>query len=179
MPLYQAAGREVALTGDLFADAIAEHQQRLAGLAFVMTGDRQVAEDLVAEAFARVWGRVGSRLHGRQVDDLGLYLRRVVVNLARSRRRRWMVERAHAETQPGLVDGAVMTFEDRVDVRYSLHAALLALPVEQRAVIVLRHLEDLSEHETAKLLRIRPGTVKSRLSRGLEAMRRHISEEAP
>jgi RNA polymerase sigma factor (sigma-70 family) len=82
-----------------------------------------------------------------------------------------MVERAHAEIRRRGDDGVVVSFEDRVDATDSMHAALLKLPVDQRAVIVLRHLEDLSEQETARLLGIRPGTVKSRLARGLGAMR--------
>lgn len=172
MPAYQTLEMGAALAVDAFQVAVAEHHRRLAGLAYVLTGDRQVAEDLVAEAYARVWGRA-------QVDDLGPYLRRVVVNLARSRRRRWMVERAHAEIRRPGDEGVVGPFDDRVDARHLLHAALLALPVEQRAVIVLRHLEDLSEQDTAKLLGIRPGTVKSRLARGLEAMRTQFADRGP
>jgi RNA polymerase sigma factor (sigma-70 family) len=87
-----------------------------------------------------------------------------------------MVERAYAEKRRRGDDGVVVSFEARVDARDSLHAALLKLPVEQRAVIVLRHLEDLSEQETARLLGIRPGTVKSRLARGLEAMRVQLAD---
>jgi RNA polymerase sigma-70 factor (sigma-E family) len=166
-----------ALVGDAFQIAVAEHHRRLSGLAYVLTGDRRAAEELVAEAYARVWGRY--RRH--QIDDLGPYLRRAVVNLAHSRRRRWKLERDHAETQPGGATDVVVSFEEGVDVRRSLHQALLALPVEQRAVIVLRHLEDLSEDETARVLGIRPGTVKSRLARGLEALRVQLAnhEEGP
>jgi RNA polymerase sigma-70 factor (sigma-E family) len=177
VPLCQTADTGSALVGDAFQVAVAEHHRRLSGLAYVLTGDRRAAEELVAEAYARVWGR--TRRH--QVDDLGPYLRRTVVNLAHSRRRRWRLEREHAEAQPAHHIGVVVSFEDRVDARRSLHAALLTLPVEQRAVIVLRHLEDLSEDETAKVLRVRPGTVKSRLARGLDALRTELAEhqEAP
>ena len=52
----------------------------------------------------------------------------------------------------------------------------LELPVDQRAVIVLRHVEDRSEEETAEILGIRPGTVKSRLARGLAALRAELGE---
>jgi DNA-directed RNA polymerase specialized sigma24 family protein len=62
-----------------------------------------------------------------------------------------MVERAHAEIRRRGDDGVVVSFEDRVDATDSMHAALLKLPVDQRAVIVLRHLEDLSEQETARV----------------------------
>jgi RNA polymerase sigma factor (sigma-70 family) len=197
VPLYQTLDTDTTLIGDAFQVAVAEHHRRLSGLAYVLTGDRRAAEEMVAEAYARVWGR----FRRNQIDDLGPYLRRTVVNLAHSRRRRWKLERDHAETHgreprgrgggwgdergggwggewgggPG-GPGVVASFEDRVDARRSLHGALLTLPVEQRAVIVLRHLEDLSEDETARVLRIRPGTVKSRLARGLEALRVQLAE---
>jgi RNA polymerase sigma factor (sigma-70 family) len=65
-------------------------------------------------------------------------------------------------------------FESGVEMRGELWSALLRLPVEQRTVIVLRHVEDLSEDETAAVLNVRPGTVKSRLARGLATLRAEL-----
>jgi RNA polymerase sigma-70 factor (sigma-E family) len=170
VPLTETVVFGVATAADRFEQAIAEHHQRLAGLAFVLTGDGRVTEDLLAEAYAKVWGRY----RRNQIDDLGPYLRRAVVNLARSRRRRWRVERRYAEAYPPFKDGAGRGVDDEVTARHSVHGALLTLPVDQRAVVVLRLLVDLSEAETARLLRVRPGTVKSRLARGLDALRAEL-----
>jgi len=68
-------------------------------------------------------------------------------------------------------DRVVERFEDRVDVRDQLWSALARLPRQQRVVLVLRVVEDLSEDATAAILGIPSGTVKSRLSRALDALR--------
>ncbi len=154
-----------------FARAVTEHHRRLAGLAYALCGDRQLAEDLVAEAYARVW----PKWRNRQVDDLGPYLRRAVVNLVHGRRRRKVLERRELERRR--VDWREgQHFEGRVEDRDQLWDALMRLPVDQRAAIVLRHLEDLSEEETASVLGVRPGTVKSRLARGLTTLRELLDE---
>ncbi len=111
-----------------------EHHTRLVRFAYLLSGDRHAADDLAADAFARVfphWCR-GS------VDDPGAYLRRTVVNLVRERARRSLVRdiRPVAEPDPGPVDGV----EGRTDERERLLAALRHLSEEQRLVIVLRFL---------------------------------------
>jgi RNA polymerase sigma-70 factor (sigma-E family) len=148
------------------------YQSELDGLlrlAHVVSGDRSEADDIVAEAVARVWARW--RRH--DIDDLGAYLRRAVVNevIGRSRRRRYREPRASL-----LAVGDTAGSETVVDNRTVLWDALLALPVEQRAVIALRYLTDLTEAQTAATLDIPIGTVKSRVSRGLEQLRARLSE---
>jgi len=156
---------------DAFSRVVAEHHRRLAGLAYALCGDRDLAEDLVAEAYARVW----PKWRNRQVDDLGPYLRRALVNLVHGRRRRRALERREAERRR--VDWREGQSPERdVDERDRLWVALMQLPVDQRAAIVLRHVEDLSEEETAAVLGVRPGTVKSRLSRGLTQLRELLGE---
>ncbi len=158
---------------DAFTRAVAEHHRRLAGLAYALCGDRALAEDLVAEAYARVW----PKWRARQVDDLGPYLRRALVNLVHGRRRRRVLERREAERRR--VDWREgQRFETGVEERDRLWDALMQLPVDQRAAIVLRHLEDLSEEETAAVLGVRPGTVKSRLARGLARLRELMGDGA-
>lgn len=148
---------------DAFSDAVAQHHRALARFAFRLCGDRTQAEDLVAEAFARVWPHW---LRGR-VDDLAPYLTRTVANLAYARHRRRTVERTIVLPSAPPPAG----FEDRVDERDELWAALDRLPARQRVVVVLRVVEDLSEDDTAAMLGIPRGTVKSRLARGLDALR--------
>jgi RNA polymerase sigma factor (sigma-70 family) len=137
----------------------------------MLCGNRARAEDAVAEAYARVWPRYR---RGRVREPLP-YLRRAVVNQVTGSHRRRAIEEREAERWA--VDRrALARTESAVDDKEMLRPALLALPTSQRAVIVLRFLEDLSEQETAELLGVKPGTVKSRTARGLEQLRRLLEE---
>ena len=132
--------------------------------AYLLTGDRHLAQDLVQSALARAYVRWGSL---RSPAAAEAYVRRVMFTQAASSwRRKW-----HGEipSSPALPDGAVPT-ED-LELREALRQALMALPPQQRAVLVLRFYEDLSEADTAELLGCSAGTVKSRTSRGLAALR--------
>jgi RNA polymerase sigma-70 factor (sigma-E family) len=141
-------------------------------LAYLMTGDRMLAEDLSQEAFIRLTGRFE---HIRNRDAFPAYLRRTVVHLALNQFRRRRTERDHLEEAAKLAgDRTPLDHADTAAVR----SALLSLPYRQRAAIVLRYYEDLSERQTADLLNCRPGTVKSLLSRGIESLRRGISMES-
>ena len=136
-------------------------------LAYLLTGDRALAEDLVQEAFLRFVGRLH---HLRDREAFDAYLRRTIVNLSKDVFRRRAVERSYlarrtAELREGHADLDVAAYE-------SMRAALLSLPPRQRAAIVLRYSEDLHESEIADMLRCRPATVRSLVARGLEALRR-------
>jgi len=141
-------------------------------LAYLLTGDRAVAEDLMQEAFVRFVGRLHSL---RDPGAFDAYLRRTVVNLSKNHFRRRALERSDLERQ---ARQPRPVHEERDISEYeAMRSALLGLPVRQRAAIVLRYYEDLSEAQIAELLQCRPGTVKSLLSRGLEAMRTEIGED--
>ncbi len=109
-----------------------------------------LAEDLTHDAFVRAVGRLA---HMRDPGAFGAYLRRAVVNEARMHFRRRGVEVHDIETR---------------DV---LRQALLSLPIRQRMAVVLRFYEDLSDGQTAEIMRCRPGTVRSLVSRGLATLR--------
>ncbi|MDY7099608.1 MAG: sigma-70 family RNA polymerase sigma factor [Actinomycetota bacterium] len=156
-------------TDDEYSAVVRDRYVGLARLAYALCGDRAHAEDAVAEACSRVyvhWAR-------GKVDDLPAYLRQAVVNEVRKRHRRRALERREEERRR--VDPRA---HDRVDAqlgnRTVLWDALRHLSLDQRAVVVLRVVEDQSEAETAELLGIRPGTVKSRLSRALATLRDHL-----
>jgi RNA polymerase sigma-70 factor (sigma-E family) len=151
-----------------FGAAMTDHGARLARLAFYLCGDRTRAEDLVASAFAATWPKWSA---GR-VDALLPYLRRAVVNLAAKERRHRLVVFRHVEQgePPAPAPGA----DEGLPARIDLARCLQSLPAAQRVVVVLRYLEDLSEMEIATLLDIAPGTVKSRLARALETLRRQL-----
>lgn len=141
-------------------------------LAYLLTGDRPLAEDLVHEAFIKVAGRLG---HLRKPDAFHAYLRRTVLNLSRMHFRRRRVEQAYLRRETPAVEVGDPTLE--LDARDDLWRELQRLPYRQRAAIVLRYYEGLTDRETADVLRCRPGTVRSLLSRGLSELRTRIRME--
>ncbi len=150
--------------GDLYV----RHAPEGIRLAFLLTGDRALAEDLVQEAFARLVGRLR---HLRDPGAFGTYLRRTIVNLATSLFRRRRVERAYLERSAGAPAPGTNPNED---LDQTMHEALLRLPERQRAAMVLRFYEDLSAGQTAELLRCSPGTVRSLVSRGMKTLRSEL-----
>jgi RNA polymerase sigma-70 factor (sigma-E family) len=134
-------------------------------LAFLLTGDRALAEDLVQDAFVRLVGRLR---HLREPDAFWTYLRRTIVNLATSHFRHRRVERAYAEK---LAVAPAAHTNVNEDLDEAMHRSLLGLPQRQRAAIVLRFYEDLSDVQTAAVLGCSPGTVRSLVSRGMTTLR--------
>ncbi|AMM06816.1 SigE family RNA polymerase sigma factor [Streptomyces albidoflavus] len=140
---------------------------RLLRTAYLLTGDHHEAEDLVQVTLAKLfpaWPRV------RGLDEPDAYVRRALVNnnLSRFRKRRvvqLLTPRLPERAQEG---GAARTEE-----RSLLLEALGTLPPRQRAVVVLRYWEDLSEQQAAEVLGCSPGNVKSQASRGLRKLRDH------
>jgi RNA polymerase sigma-70 factor (sigma-E family) len=139
-------------------------------LGYLLTGDRALAEDLVQDAFVRVLGRFHDL---RNRDAFWWYLRRTIVNLSTSYFRRRGVERAWLARQSP--EDATPPRHD-LDERDRLRQALMKLRPEQRAAVVLRFYEDLSEADTAEALGIPLGTVKSTVSRALERLRNELPE---
>jgi RNA polymerase sigma-70 factor (sigma-E family) len=130
-------------------------------LAFYLTGSWTAAEDLAQEAFVRLWRRWG-RLRDHHAA-LG-YLRTTVVNLSRSALRRRLLELRHQRSI-----GEAGHDTDPV-ARLDVTRALAALPAGKRACVVLRHLVDLSVEETAAVLGISTGSVKSQTHKGLRLL---------
>ncbi|NUR08073.1 MAG: SigE family RNA polymerase sigma factor [Nocardioidaceae bacterium] len=140
-----------------FEAFVAARSGALFGTALLLTGDRHLAEDLLRTALAKSW------LAWRRITgDPEAYVRRVLVNTYVSMwRRRWNGE-TPTETLPE--EGRD---EAGAEVRHDLRLALRRLPRRQRAVVVLRYVEDLSERQVAELLGCSVGTVKSQASRAL------------
>jgi RNA polymerase sigma-70 factor (sigma-E family) len=150
----------------------AEHAPEAVRLAYLLAGDRAQAEDLVQDAFVRLAGRF---LDLRDPQGFGHYLRRTIVNLNNSWWRRKKVERAYLERemQRPVADAPGHDLVERVVLWQSLQR----LNARQRTAIVLRFYQDLSEEQTAEAMGVPRGTVKSLVSRGLEAMRGQIRGE--
>jgi RNA polymerase sigma-70 factor (sigma-E family) len=154
-------------TDEDFRGFFAQHYGRLCRLGFLLTGDPAQAEDLAQDALVRTWRRW--RLVGKP-DNPETYARKVLVNRHRSLLRRALVEaryRSRDRPKEGSSD------EHREDA-IVLWAATRRLPVRQRAVLVLRYYEDLSEAEIARVLGIPVGTVKTLARRGLARLRRSL-----
>ncbi len=143
-------------------------------LAYLITGDRALSEDIAQDAFVRLAGRLA---HLRDPGAFEAYLRRTVVNLARSHYRHRKVERAYLErTGPAERSAGTVRMPD-VEDRDALWHALAELPVRQRTALVLRFYEDLTERQIADVMRCPVGTVKSLVSRGLAALRTRMDGE--
>jgi RNA polymerase sigma-70 factor (sigma-E family) len=144
-----------------FAALYQDEYLGLVRLAYLILGCREQAEEVVQDAFVR--------LHGRwaRVDNPGGYLRTSVVNGCRDVRRRIIRYRAR---EPRLAERA-----ETWDAPDELSDAMAALPVRQRAAIVLRYYGGMSEAEIGRTLNIRPGTVKSSIHRGLQRLRRELT----
>lgn len=142
---------------------VAERGSALLATAVLLTGSRAAGEDLVQAALERLM-RNWHRVHG----DMEGYLRRTLYHLAvdRWRRRRRRPEVLATVEPPGQPDGT-----DTLHLRQALIQALGLLPPRQRAVLVLRYWEQLSEAEAAEMLGCSVGTVKSTASRGLSRLR--------
>jgi RNA polymerase sigma-70 factor (sigma-E family) len=163
---------QVAEPGRRLEDLYARNAPAALRLAYFLTGNRELAEDLVQEAFVRLAGRFR---HLRQPDAVNSYLRRIIVNLFTSHLRRSRLERAWLSRQGG--ESAVPVSEDDPALRDELWQALRALPDRQRAAIVLRFYEDLPERDAAAVLRCSPGALNQLVVRAMASLRERIQGE--
>src|SRR5688500_11911556 len=142
-----------------FEEFVATRSPAFLRLAYGLTRNHAHAEDLLQTALARTWP-AWKKISG----DPEPYVRRVLVNTHNSWwRRRWNGERA-TEDLPETTTGHP---QSTVDDRDEVWRALARLPKRQRAVLVLRFFEDLSEAQIAETLSMSPGTVKSYAAKGL------------
>ena len=156
--------------GPDFDDFVRDSSTSLLRTAYLLTGDRGHAEDLLQTALLRTARRW--RTARAQPEA---YARRVLANLAKDRwrdRGRRPVETTHGP-EPGH-DGS----SGQVMLRHTLLPAVLQLPMHQRAVLVLRYFEDLTEAQAANLLGVGVGTVKSTVRDALAKLRRYAPDLA-
>jgi RNA polymerase sigma-70 factor (sigma-E family) len=135
-------------------------------MAYLLCGDWYLADDLVQEALAKAyshWGKV------QRAENPSAYVRRILINESRRHWRRHRNLTGHADAD--VTDIPVPDLSDRVVNRADLVQALQSLPIRQRATVVLRFLDGLSERETAAVLGCSEGTVKSQTSRALTKLK--------
>jgi RNA polymerase sigma-70 factor (sigma-E family) len=137
-----------------------------------MTGDYNEAEDLLQTALTKVyvsWWRVS------RAASPDAYVRKILVNqLVSWRRRKGPRKESPTDSPPEVADPSP---ETGITESAAMWQALATLPDRQRAVVVLRYYEDLSEREIAEALSIAPGTVKSQCSAGLQRLRAALATE--
>lgn len=155
---------------DEFTAFVTERGQALLRIAHALTGDRESAQDLVQGALAKAYAR-WPRIH----TDAEAYVRKIIYNDRASAWRR--PARRNEVFVADVPDRAAERRHDQdVTDRLTVRDALLSLPARQRAVLVMRYLEDRSVEETAEALGCRPGTVASQASRALAKLRDMVGD---
>jgi RNA polymerase sigma-70 factor (sigma-E family) len=155
-----------ALEDEAFRGFVAARGHALLRTAYLLTGDQQLAEDLVQTALekaVRHWGSI------RETAAVESYVRRTMYREQVSLWRRRRVTELPTETMPE--PRRAVAADDRVEDRMVLCAALMRLGRRQRTVLVLRYFEDMTEQQVAELLGVTIGTVKSTAHRALEQLR--------
>lgn len=158
--------------GEHFRDFAAYRSASLHRSAYLLCGDWHLADDLVQETLAKAyrhWPRV------RRADSPEAYVQRILVNEVRSHWRRQ--RRAPSSVGGSAPEATVPDGSEAVARKDELVRALLELPVRQRATLVLRYLEGLSEREAAAVLGYSEGTVKSQTSRALATLKAHLQRK--
>lgn len=152
-----------------FTGYVVARQRHLTQFAYLLTGDAHSAEDLVQSAFARAYR------HWSTMKNKDAYVRRCIVNEHASWwRRTWRHREVVASHLVALVEPTTLPAVEPDD---GLRSRVHALPRRQRAAIMLRYFEDLSEAQTAELLGCSVGTVKSTTARALKALRTGMQEQ--
>jgi RNA polymerase sigma-70 factor (sigma-E family) len=161
-----------------FEDFVKARSKALCASAYLLTGDRGLAEDLVQDALARTW-RSWKRLH--RTANAEAYTRRTMYHLHVSRWRRNKVAEFATDAVPDRADArgeadTALRMAVHTALRMAVHTALLSLPATQRAAIVLRYFEDQTETSTAAILDCPVSTVRTRVQRGLRRLRSRFPE---
>lgn len=151
-----------------FEKFMAARWQPLVRAAYVLTGNQQDAEDIAQTALTNaysVWPRI------RKADDVTVYVHRILINVYRTARRRKRIHEVLTAALPERNSTAASAASATVHERDEIVQALALLTPRQRAVVVLRYLQDLTETQTADALGCSVGTVKSQTSKALAKLR--------
>lgn len=152
-------------------DFIEAHYGSLLRTAFLLTGDRPVAEDLLQDVLAKSWAYA----QRSRIEQPGAFIRRCLVNQYLSHgRRRSRIQEVPTELADFPERASADVLND-LGVRDAMWQALARLPRHQRVILVLRFYEDMSEAQIADLLGVGVGSVRSGSWRGLERLRHAVS----
>lgn len=155
---------------DRLADLYLAHSQAALRLAYLLTGDSQVAEDIVQDAFTRVGGRI---LGLKEPERAAGYLFRTVSNLAKGHGRRLRNDRRLKERLGRSRD----TSQADAVANDHVWRALMGLPIRQRTALFLRYYLDMSESDAASAMDCSPAAMKSLTHRASESLARNLKED--
>jgi RNA polymerase sigma-70 factor (ECF subfamily) len=163
---------------DAFEEFFARYRSSIYRTAYGLTGDRQAAEEVLQDTFARAY----QRRHTLHADVSPLpWLHRVSLNLCYSRlsRRRLTTNPIDETTEASRADDGPLPADraEQEELRLIVRDGIAALPEKHRSVVVLYYLQRLSLQETAEVLGIQLGTVKSRLHYALRNLRSHLERD--
>jgi len=152
----------------------AAHAQSAVRLAYLLVGNRELAQDIAQEAFLRAFGRFADI---RKPSSFPHYLRATIVNLARKHFKRRGPERLYVQRlRSNQVQSAVLP---NVEQREVVIQALRKVPERQRAALVLHYYEDLSEYQVADLLGVSQQAARSLVARGRKTLREQLGGMRP
>ncbi len=154
-----------------YSEFVTARSSSLFRTAYLVIGDYQLAQDLLQDSLVRsyvAWPRL------REVTNAEAYTRRIIVTTAISWRRRRSFHERPVDVVP---ETATIDATDGIEARDELWHALSLLPPRQRATVVLRFCEDLSEAQTAELMNCSVGTVKRQVFLALGKLRDHLGAD--
>jgi RNA polymerase sigma factor (sigma-70 family) len=155
--------REAPVNPPSFDELFLDQHDRLYRALYFVTGSREDAEELMQDAFVKLWERWASI---SEIDDPVAWLFRVSLNGFRMRKRRAAVAARRLVPIPKQLDPY-----DDIDLREDIRKMLLGLPPRQRAALVLTEIFEFSSEQAARILGIRPATVRALASQGRAALR--------
>jgi len=167
-----------------FEQLVLMYQDKVYSLSLRLTGQAQDAEDLAQEVFVRAYRYMNSF---RGDSDFGTWLHRIAVNIWLNQKRKIQPSSAYSLDEPvssgdGEIKREIPDISDEPEsvllssqMSEKLHRAVESLPKDQKAVLLLREVEDYSYEEIAGMMDCSVGTVKSRLSRARDALRRSFN----
>lgn len=161
-----------AVTSGRLEELYLAHAPAALRFAYYLCGDQEQSRDLVQDAFVRVAGRFA---YMRKPDVFGTYLRRTIVNLHTSRLRRLRLERAYLAREAQRVEPTHSDIDP--SERDEVWDAIQQLPPRQRAAMVLRFYEDLSERESAEIIGCSVGALNQLVARATAALRERFGKE--
>ena len=160
---------------EAFGTIVDRYKDSLINYLTHLVRSRERAEEIAQDAFVRLYR---SAAQYKEQERLGPYLFRIATNLVVTearRQKRWtlLLPRLHASTRQSAPPADAPVLAD--EIQRQVHAALERLPVKYRAPLVLFEMEEWSYEEIARALDVRAGTVKSRIFRARDLMRRHLA----
>jgi RNA polymerase sigma-70 factor (ECF subfamily) len=164
---------------EAFSALVAMHKTKIFNLAFGLTRDREVSDDLTQDVFIKAWTSLGS-FRGR--SEFGTWLYRIAVNRVRDeqrkRKRAWkevsLEETGERAAEPSADPSPEEAERIEEEKRALVREAIATLPKKHQVVLALRDIEGLSYEEISSVLKLPPGTVESRLHRARKKLREKL-----